>query len=100
MSDDFRNEHTSALGDPCTTRAEYQRRLKGFLARFEGLTYEPEEILVSGNKVAAAYVMRAVSEGWPIEIRGVMRMTVIDGLITHRIDYFDSLTYLNQTHQT
>ena len=47
--------------------------------------------------MAAAYVMRAEVDGTPIEIRGVMRFTVRDGLIERRTDYFDSLTFLRQT---
>ena len=99
VSADFVNEHTSALGDPCRTRAVYAERLAGFLDRFAGLSYEPEEILADGDRVAAAYVMRARCEGRPFEIRGVFRMRIADGLITHRTDYFDSLSFLRQTGQ-
>ena len=99
MSDDFSNVHTSALGDPCEGKAAYLERLPGFLSTFEGISYEPEEILVDGNHVAAAYVMRARCNGIPIQIRGVFRLVIHDGLITHRTDYFDSLTFLRQTGQ-
>lgn len=100
VSDGFSNVHTSALGLPSQGRAEYRSRLSDFLATFAGLTYEAEEILVEGDRVAAAYVMRASAEGKPFEIRGVMRMTIRDGLIERRTDYFDSLTFLHQTGQT
>ncbi len=96
---DFVNEHTSTLGDPCRTRVVYVERLGEFLDTFAGLSYEPEEILVDGDRVAAAYVMRAEYEGKPFEIRGVFRMRISGGLITHRIDYFDSLAFLRQTGQ-
>ena len=99
MSDDFSNIHTSALGDPCQGKASYLERLPRFLARFEGLTYESEEILVEGDRAAVAYVMRATYEDHPIEIHGMFRLVVHDGLITRRIDYFDSLTFLRQTGQ-
>ena len=99
MSDDFSNVHTSALGDPCEGKARYLERLPAFLAKFAGLSYEAEEILVDRDRVAAAYVMRAAYDGTPIEIRGVFRFTIKDGLITHRTDYFDSLTFLRQTGQ-
>jgi ketosteroid isomerase-like protein len=99
VSEDFSNVHTSALGDPCQGRDAYLERLPGFLARFEGISYEPEDIIVEGHRVAAAYVMRARYEGMPIQIRGMVRLIVRDGLITHRIDYFDSLTFLRQTGQ-
>ncbi len=99
VRDDFSNEHTSALGLPSQGKDEYLARLGGFLEAFVGLTFEIEEIIASGDRVAAAYTMRARSDGTPIEIRGVMRMTIRDGLITHRTDYFDSLTFLRQTGQ-
>ena len=99
VSDDFANEHTSALGDPCRGRDAYLDRLHGFFGAFPGLSYEIEEILASGDRVAAAYVMRARSGGCPIEIRGVMRMTIRCGLVARRTDYFDSLTFLQQTNQ-
>ena len=99
VSDGFSNVHTSALGSPSQGRAVYRERLAEFLTIFEGLTYEPEEILVDGDRVAAAYVMRARFDGKPFEVRGVMRLTVRDGLIERRTDYFDSLTFLRQTGQ-
>lgn len=97
MSEDFSNVHTSALGSPSQGRPEYLLRLGEFLATFSGLTYEAEEILAEGDRVAAAYVMRARAGGKPFEIRGVMRLIVRDGLIERRIDYFDSLSFLQQT---
>ena len=99
VSDGFSNVHTSALGLPSQGRAEYRARLADFLEAFAGLTYEAEEILVEGDRVAAAYVMRARADGKPFEIRGVMRLTVRDGLIERRTDYFDSLSFLQQTGQ-
>ena len=99
VSDGFSNVHTSALGLPSEGRAEYLTRLGDFLATFAGLTYEAEEIMVEGERVAAAYVMRARADGKPFEIRGVMRLIVRDGLIERRVDYFDSLSFLQQTGQ-
>ena len=99
VSDGFSNVHTSALGLPSEGRTEYRTRLGDFLATFAGLTYEAEEILVEGDRVAAAYVMRAQADGKPFEIRGVMRLIVRDGLIERRVDYFDSLSFLRQTGQ-
>ena len=99
VSDGFSNVHTSALGLPSEGKAEYRARLGDFLATFAGLTYEAEEILVEGDRVAAAYVMRAQADGNPFEIRGVMRLIVRDGLIERRTDYFDSLSFLRQTGQ-
>ena len=99
MSDGFSNQHTSALASPSQGRAAYQERLAEFLATFSGLTYEVTDILVEGDRAAAAYVMRAEVDGTPIEIQGVMRLTIRDGLIERRVDYFDSLTFLRQTGQ-
>ena len=99
VSDGFVNDHISALGSGCQGRNTYLERLGEFLATFEGLAYESEEILVDGERVAAAYTMRATVDEAPIEIRGVMRLTVRDGMIERRTDYFDSLTFLRQTGQ-
>ena len=100
VSEDFSNVHTSALGAPSQGRTEYLSRLSEFLTTFSGLAYETEEIIAQGDRAAAAYVMRARVDGTPIEIRGVMRLEVRDGLIERRTDYFDSLTFLQQTGQT
>ena len=99
VSDDFVNQHTSALGAPSRGKAAYRERLADFLATFSGLTYETADIVVEGDRAAAAYVMRAEVEGTPIEIQGMMRLTITGGLIEHRVDYFDSLTFLRQTGQ-
>ena len=99
MSDDFVNLHTSALASPSRGKAAYQERLADFLATFSGLAYEVSDIIVEGDRAAAAYVMRARVDGSDVEIQGVMRLTVHDGLIERRVDYFDSLTFLRQTGQ-
>ena len=99
VSDDFVNQHTSALGSPSRGKATYRERLAEFLATFSGLTYETVDLVVESGRAAAAYVMRAEVDGTPIEIQGVMRLTIRDGLIERRVDYFDSLTFLHQTGQ-
>ncbi len=99
VGDDFVNQHTSALGSPSHGKTTYLERLADFLATFSGLTYEAADIVVEGHRVAAAYVMRAEVDGNPIEIQGVMRLRIRDGLIERRVDYFDSLTFLRQTGQ-
>ena len=99
VSEDFSNVHTSALGLPSQGRQAYVERLADFLTTFSGLAYETEEIIAEDGRAAAAYVMRARVDGTPIEIRGVMRLEVRDGLIERRTDYFDSLTFLQQTGQ-
>ena len=99
VGDGFVNQHTSALGSPSQGKTAYLERLADFLATFSGLTYEAVDIVVEGDRAAAAYVMRAEVDGTPIEIQGVMRLTITDGLIERRVDYFDSLTFLRQTGQ-
>lgn len=96
VADDFVNEHTAALGSGCVGRDEYRRRLPGFLADFEDLRYEPEDVLVEGDRVVVAYRMTARHGGEPIDLRGVFRLRIVDGLITHRVDYWDALTFLKQ----
>lgn len=93
---DFVNEHTAALGSGCVGRDEYRRRLPGFLADFEDLRYEPEDVVVEGDRVVVAYRMTARHGGEPIDLRGVFRLRIVDGLIAHRVDYWDALTFLKQ----
>jgi len=107
VTDDFVNEHLSELGSGCAGRDEYQRRLPGFIATFDGLRYEVVDI-VDGDAadaggatgtVAARYRMLATYESHPIEIPGVMWFEVRDGLIARRTDLWDSLSFLRQTGQ-
>ncbi|MEO8692617.1 MAG: nuclear transport factor 2 family protein [Acidimicrobiales bacterium] len=96
VTDDFVNEHTAALSSSCTGKTEYRRRLPDFLASFAGVRYEIDDVLTEGDKVAAAYTMRATYEGHEIAVRGVMRMRIHDGLVAHRVDYYDALGFLQQ----
>jgi ketosteroid isomerase-like protein len=96
VSDDFVNEHTAALGGGCVGREAYLQRLPGFLATFAGLRYDVDEVVADGDRAVAAYTMHAEFQRTPISVRGVMRFAVRDGLIAHRIDYWDSLQFLLQ----
>lgn len=97
VSVDFVNEHTAALGSGCTGRDAYRERLPSFLADMVDLQYEVERLVADGAQVAAFYTMRARWKGeTPISIRGVQRLQVVDGLITHRTDYWDSAVFLGQ----
>ena len=49
--------------------------------------------------VAVRYRFRADVDGHRIDIPGVMWFGVRDGLITRRIDTWDSLTFFRQTDQ-
>jgi predicted ester cyclase len=99
VTDDFVNEHTAALSTGCEGRDEYRRRLPGFLASFAGLRYDIEDLVTEDDRTAAAYTMRAHYEGHDIAVRGVMRIVVRDGLVAHRIDYYDALGFLQQIGQ-
>jgi len=100
VTEDFFNEHASALGSSSLGRDEYRTRLPGFLAQFAGLRYDVEDVVAEGDQVVVAYTMRATWKGeHDITIRGVFRFRVADGLIAHRTDYWDSLDFLRQTGQ-
>ena len=105
VADDFRNEHFSALGSNSTGRDEYRRRLPGFMEAFRGRHYEIDAVVEQrgddaaddSGDVVARYRLTATSDGTPIDIPGMMWITVEHGLITRRIDSWDSLTFLRQT---
>ncbi len=100
VSPGFVNEHTSALGARCVGREVYRERLVGFLAAMVGLRYEIKDLIVEGSQVAAFYTMTADWQGeHPVSVRGVQRLVVADGLITHRTDYWDSAVFLTQTSE-
>jgi ketosteroid isomerase-like protein len=103
---DFVNEHLSELGSGCTGRDEYRRRLPQFLSTFVGARYtvvtlaETAATSAGGNgDVVVRYRFQATYEGTPIDIPGLMWFEVRDGLIAHRTDLWDSLTFLRQTGQ-
>lgn len=94
VTEDFVNEHTSARGRSLTGRAAYRERLPGFLGTFRGLRYEVEDLLVDGDRAALAYRMTASmrrdgAPAVPIDVRGVFRFRVRDGLVAARADYWD-----------
>jgi ketosteroid isomerase-like protein len=105
VTEDFHNEHTSALGVSLRGRAAYRERLPGFLGEFEGLRYVVEDLLVDGDRAALAYTMtfrvrgsgRGSGRGEPVRIRGVFRLRVADGLVAHRVDYWDGAEFERQT---
>lgn len=99
VTDDFVNEHTSALGAGCVGRDEYRTRLPGFFASMPGLAYEVERIIVDGTTAAAPYRLTATSDGRDIDIRGVMVIETRSGAIARRTDYWDALTFLRQAGQ-
>lgn len=96
VTEDFHNEHTSALGRSLVGREPYRERLRGFLTEFAGLAYEVEEVIAEDDRVAVAYTMTATVTGRPVRIRGMFRFRVRDGLIAHRVDYWDSAEFTRQ----
>lgn len=97
VSTGFVNEHTAALGRGSVGRDQYKNRLPGFLADMVDLAYRVEEMIGDENRVAVFYTMTALWQGQePISVRGVQRLVVEDGLITHRTDYWDSAVFLGQ----
>ncbi|MFV2040042.1 MAG: nuclear transport factor 2 family protein, partial [Acidimicrobiales bacterium] len=74
VSDDFRNEHVSALGRGCVGRDEYELRLPTFLDGMQGLEYTVEDLLVDGDRAVVTYTMTALWQGAkPVEVRGAQR---------------------------
>ncbi|WP_073789059.1 ester cyclase [Streptomyces uncialis] len=98
---DFHNEHTASLGRSVRGRAAYRERLTGFLAEFEELRYEVEDLIVDGDRAAVAYLMTFRWSGAAhrprIRIRGMFRFRVSGGEIAHRVDYWDSGTFQRQS---
>jgi ketosteroid isomerase-like protein len=97
VTTDFVNEHTSARGVSVTGRAPYRERLDGFLATFTELRYEVEDRIVDGDRAAVPYTLTARVDGRPVRIRGMFRFTVRDGLVAHRVDYWDGEDFRRQT---
>jgi ketosteroid isomerase-like protein len=94
VSPDFVNEHTAVGGRNRIGRAAYAEALPGFLADFEGLHYEVEDVIGEGERIAVPYAMsfRHVPSGRaPVRVRGIFVFTRgDDGLIGRRVDYWDS----------
>ena len=100
VTDDFVNEHTAALGSSCTGKADYLRRLPGFLSSMPGLRYDVEDVIEEGDRVAAAYTLRTTVNDRPIAVRGLMRFDIRGDLIARRVDYWDSLVFQRQAGLT
>jgi steroid delta-isomerase-like uncharacterized protein len=94
VAEGFVNEHTAVGGQNRHGRAEYRRALVDFLRDFTELHYAAESLICDREQVAAPYRMsfrHRPSGGVPVTVRGVFVFRVdADGLIDHRIDYWDS----------
>jgi len=101
VTNDFVNEHTSARGTTRRGRDAYRAALPEFLARFVGLHYAVEDVIVEGERAAVAYRMTCEWLGddgrrHPVALRGVFRFGVVDGLVAHRVDYWDGADFERQ----
>ena len=97
VTDDFDNRQVSELGEGCHGKHVYRERLSDFLADFSQLTYVPHATVVDGDQVGVTYEMSCLYNGKPVAIQGAMVMTLRDGRIAARADYWDSLSFLKQT---
>jgi ketosteroid isomerase-like protein len=101
VTTDFVNEHTSAAGTSRFGRAAYRAALPEFLDRFLDLHYAVEDVVVEGARAAVAYRMTcdwvgADGRRHPVTLRGMFRFVVADGLIAHRVDYWDGADFERQ----
>ncbi len=97
VTEDFVNRQPGELGEDCQGAAVYRQRLVAFLGEFRNLSYAIEELLVQGDRVAVAYRMTCTYQGHPVAIPGAMLITLRNGLIAARTDYWDGLSFLKQT---
>lgn len=96
VSDDFANNHTSALGTSCVGRDAYRERLPDFLASMPGMNYRADDVVVDGERAAAFYTMTGTWNGVPFEVRGAQRLEVREGKITSRLDHWDAAVFMRQ----
>lgn len=104
VSEDFVNEHTSSLGETVVGRAPYRARLEAFFKEFSELRYDIEELLVDGDQAAVAYRLSGQWRGpeggsrraRAFSLRGMFRFRLQHGLITQRVDYWDSAEFSRQ----
>lgn len=97
VTDDFDNQQVSELGASCQGRETYRQRLAAFLADFKELRYEAQTVIAQGDQAAVPYKMSCRYGDKPVVIDGVMIMTLRDGLIASRADYWDGVSFLKQT---
>jgi ketosteroid isomerase-like protein len=97
----FVNEHTATGGVTRVGREAYRAALEEFFERFQQLRYEPEEIIIDGDRAAVAYRLtftaaREDGRRRAVAIRGMFRFRLDGELIAHRVDYWDSADYERQ----
>ena len=97
----FVNEHTSVLGVTRVGRDAYLDALGDFFARFHHLRYDAEDVIIDDDRAAVPYRLTFTTTGddgqlHAVAIRGAFVFRVEDGLIAHRLDYWDSGDYQRQ----
>lgn len=101
VSEDFVSEHPSDPTVDLVGRAAHRERLRALLKELRGLSYEVEEVISSGVRVALPYRMTGSwsapdGVGHPFSLRGVFVFTVCEGKITRRADYWDGMDFARQ----
>ena len=96
VTDDFVNEHTSAMGSGCVGKEEYARRVPNFLRDMPGIRYDVEDIVAEGDRVFAAYTLHTHVNDRDVAVRGVMRFRIVGDKVAHRTDYWDSMVFKQQ----
>ena len=96
VTDDFDNRQVGELGASCQGRDTYRERLTAFLADFKDLRYEAEAIIAQADRIAVPYKMSCRYADKPVAMAGVMIMTLRDGFIASRADYWDGVGFLKQ----
>ena len=97
VTDDFENNQMGVLAEKIKGKTVYIERLRSFLKKFRELRYSASNIISESDKVAIAYDMNCLVDGHNISMQGVMMISVSNGLIRERFDYWDGLSYLRQT---
>ena len=97
VTDDFENNQMGVLAEKIKGKDVYIERLGSFLKKFRELRYSASNIIAEADKVAIAYDMKCLVDGHNISMQGVMMISVSNGLIRERCDYWDGLSYLRQT---
>ena len=97
VTDDFENNQMGVLAEKIKGKDVYIERLGSFLKKFRELRYSASNIIAEADKVAIAYDMSCLVDGHNISMQGVMMISISNGLIRERCDYWDGLSYLRQT---
>lgn len=101
VSEDFVSEHPSDPTVDLVGRAAHRERLRAFLGELRGVSYEAEDVISTGVRVALPYRMTGAwrapdGVGHPFSLRGVFVFTVCQGQITRRADYWDGMDFARQ----